>query len=108
MGVYVYPSCGETAKRHVKVKANVAAQNGKVAAKARRNLAAQNKTTRITPSGYFPAEIETDTDGVNHYTSLHAPNAMALEFGHQPSGKFAGTDTKAPEETLILTRAAYS
>lgn len=39
--------------------------------------------------------------------SLHAPNALAEEYGHDPSGYFAGTDTKPPEGLYILTRAAY-
>lgn len=32
--------------------------------------------------------------------------AMAIEFGHQPSGKFAGTATRAPRGLYILTRAS--
>lgn len=39
--------------------------------------------------------------------SLHAPNALAEEYGHDPSGVFAGTDTKPPDGLFILTRAAY-
>lgn len=37
--------------------------------------------------------------------SLHAPNAVAIEYGHHPSGVFAGTDTEAPEGLYILHRA---
>jgi hypothetical protein len=32
-------------------------------------------------------------------------NALAVEYGHQPSGYFAGTKTKAPAGLYILTRA---
>lgn len=38
--------------------------------------------------------------------SLNAPNALAIEFGHDPSGVFANTDTKSPEGLYILMRAA--
>ena len=40
--------------------------------------------------------------------SLEGSNAMALEFGHNPSGVFGGTDTAAPEATYILTGAGLS
>ena len=75
--------------------------------RARSNLAQANTSTRITAEGYFPAEIETAEEGTDMFTILHAPNAMALEFGHSPSGLFADTDTKSPEATHILTKAAY-
>jgi len=38
--------------------------------------------------------------------SLIAPDALAIEFGHDPSGVFAGTDTKSPDGLYILIRAA--
>ena len=40
------------------------------------------------------------------FFSLNAPNPKAIEFGHSPSGVFAGTDTKSPEGLYILYRAA--
>ncbi|BBC53824.1 putative head-to-tail connector [Mycobacterium phage PP] len=40
------------------------------------------------------------------FFSLNAPNPKAIEFGHDPSGVFAGTDTKPPEGLYILYRAA--
>lgn len=43
---------------------------------------------------------------VDSFANLEAPNAMAIEFGHEPSGYFAGTDTKAPEGLYILSHAA--
>ncbi|ASZ75453.1 tail completion or Neck1 protein [Mycobacterium phage Kimona] len=43
---------------------------------------------------------------VDSFFSLNAPNALAIEFGHDPSGVFAGTDTKPPEGLYILMKAA--
>lgn len=76
-------------------------------------LAEERATTthqRVTLKGYKPARISSQRSagGVDAEFSLHAPNALALEFGHDPSGVFAGTDTKSPDGLFILTRAAYS
>ncbi len=94
------------------VKAEVRAKNQEIAARAEANLAAANETSRITPKDYFPARIETEDHEVDSFTSLVAPNAMALEFGHAPSGVF-GPDgryghikTKPPEGRYIVSRAA--
>lgn len=103
----VYANANSAAAHHVDTKKAVRRINREVGGRARANLAGQNTTTRITPEGYFPAEIEQTEEGVDCYTTLHAPNAMALEFGHEPSGYFAGTPTKPPAATHILTRAAY-
>lgn len=107
----VYSNANRTAGRHVDTVKAIRHQNTKVEVRATVNLAAANKTSRITPSGYFPASIETayavTEYGYTGWTILHAPNAMALEFGHQPSGWFAGTDTKPPDGEYILTDAAY-
>lgn len=43
---------------------------------------------------------------VDSYFNLEAPNAMAIEYGHDPSGYFAGTETKPPEGLYVLTTAA--
>lgn len=102
----VYGIANEAAARHVDTRAAIRRENRKVEVKATVNLAEANKTTRITPKGYFPAEIETADNGVDEFTILHAPNAMALEFGHAPSGFFEGTDTKPPAAEYILTKAA--
>ena len=56
---------------------------------------------------YFPAEIETAEHDVDMFTILHAPDAMALEFGHAPSGYFKDIPSKSPDPTYVLTRAAY-
>lgn len=78
------------------------------------NLAAQHDHTRIVPHSdddTEPARIELFKGGGKHPTSsynvvLVAPDALALEYGHAPSGHFAGTATKAPAGTYILHRAA--
>ncbi|WKW87236.1 hypothetical protein SEA_CHARGERPOWER_21 [Mycobacterium phage Chargerpower] len=104
----VYANANHAAARHVDVRAECKKVRDGVTSRARRGLAAANKTTRITRKDYFPAEIE-EADNpvlVDFFTILHAPNAMALEFGHAPSGFFAGTNTKPPAAEYILTRAA--
>lgn len=60
------------------------------------------------PSHLTRTSAQRDPDGVDARFSLHAPDALAEEYGHDPSGVFAGTDTKPPDGLFILTRAAYS
>jgi hypothetical protein len=104
----VYANANEAAARHVDTHRALKKERDGVTRRAKANLARANKTHRITPEGYFPAEIEETENAtlVDYYTVLHAPNAMALEFGHEPSGFFKGTDTKPPAAEYILTRAA--
>lgn len=102
----VYAKANSVAARHVDTKKGVKDVRDGVTRRARNNLAAANSTKRITPEGYFPAEIEEASKGPDEFTVLHAPNAMALEFGHAPSGFFKGTDTKPPAAEYILTKAA--
>ncbi|QGJ89720.1 hypothetical protein SEA_SUPERCHUNK_20 [Mycobacterium phage Superchunk] len=103
----VYANANSAAARLAETKRAVRRVNRDVEGRARSNLAQANSTTRVTPTGYFPAEIDSAEHDVDCYTILHAPNAMALEFGHDPSGVFAGTDTKSPDPQYILTKAAY-
>ncbi|EHB44152.1 hypothetical protein MycrhDRAFT_6902 [Mycolicibacterium rhodesiae JS60] len=103
----VYANANSAAAHHRETRRAVRRENRMVEGRARANLAKQHKHKRITPKDYFPAEIDTAEHDVDCYTILHAPDAMALEFGHDPSGYFAGTDTKPPEPTYILTQAAY-
>jgi hypothetical protein len=103
----VYANANGAAAKHVETRKAVKHENRMVEVKATTNLAQANSTSRITLEGYFPAEIDTADNGVDCFTILHAPNAMALEFGHAPSGFFEGTDTKPPAAEYILTRAAY-
>lgn len=110
----VYAIANEAAARHVDTKRAVRRENRMVRGRARENLSAAKASSRVTQKGYFPAEIEDAENDIDCYTILHAPNAMALEFGHEPSGYFdpkgpylPGNDSKPPEPTYILTRAAY-
>ena len=43
---------------------------------------------------------------VDYEVILEGLNPMAIEYGHAPSGKFAGTPTKSPRGLYILNGAA--
>lgn len=43
---------------------------------------------------------------VDYEVLLEGLNPMAIEYGHAPSGKFAGTPTKSPRGLYILNGAA--
>lgn len=59
------------------------------------------------PAGLVSISKEPAKDSrTDWFVSLHAPNPVALEYGHEPSGVFAGTDTHAPDGLYILHRAA--
>ena len=59
------------------------------------------------PAGLVSISKEPAKDSTTDwFVSLHAPNPIALEYGHEPSGVFEGTDTKAPDGLYILHRAA--
>ena len=82
--------------------------------RAAANLASVRATTthvRIDPPAH---QYDTDDGAVrpDAWFSLEGPNAMALEFGHYPSGYFApekyGSVTKAPAGVYILSGAASS
>ena len=102
----VYANANSAAAHCNETRDAIRRENRMVMGRARENLAQANKTRRITKAGYFPAEIEGAENDVDCYTILHAPNAMALEFGHAPSGFFEGTNTKPPFPNYILIRAA--
>lgn len=110
MAVTVYASAARSAARHVQVRRKVRSVRDGVSRRARINLTEANATSRITFKGYFPASIDETEKIINDhehaYTILHAPNAVALEFGHMPSGFFEGTETKPPDGEYILTKAA--
>ncbi|QFG10392.1 tail completion or Neck1 protein [Mycobacterium phage Anthony] len=104
----VYRNAGRAAARHVETRRRVRRVARGVEHRARINLLRANKSERITATGYFPAFIDSAEKGESVFIYLNAPNPVALEFGHMPSGVFAGTDTKAPEGLYILIRAAYA
>ena len=122
MGVYVYASAARSAARHVKTRRGVRKVRDGVTRRATKNLEMADNTSRITDKDYFPATIQeaesTKNDHERCYTILHAPNAVALEFGHAPSGafgpmtdagvpgRFYGSQTKDTPAQYILTRAA--
>lgn len=49
-------------------------------------------------------DVSVTRGAVDSFVNLDAPNPMAIEYGHAPSGVFEGTDTKSPEGLYILTR----
>jgi len=116
MGVYVYASAARSAARHVKTRRGVRKVRDGVTRRATKNLELADNTSRITDKDYFPATIQEaesiKNDHERCFTILHAPNAVALEFGHAPSGAFgpggiyAGRQTKDTPAQYILTRAA--
>lgn len=117
----VYAKAARTAARHVDTRRKVRNVRDGVTRRAKQNLAMANTTSRITDrtlpeNVYFPAKIEEseliEEDHEKCFTTLHAPNALALEFGHRPSGvfgpegRFAGRQTKSTPAEYILSRAA--
>lgn len=102
----VYANANSVAARHVETRRAVKKERDGVTRRAIRNLEATDHTPRITEEGYFPAHITEQDGSTDFHTILNAPNAFALEFGHAPSGWFAGTDTKPPAAEYILTKAA--
>lgn len=108
----VYNNANEAAAKHKDTRSALRKENDGVRRRAVTNLEQANKTSRITKDGYFPAEIETSERDVDFYTTLVAPNAVALEFGHDPSGAFGpggryyGRQKAPTDPEYILTRAA--
>lgn len=56
--------------------------------------------------------VDSSQGEVDSFANLNAPNPMAIEFGHSPSGvfgpggRYGDTKTKAPEGLYILHKAA--
>lgn len=56
--------------------------------------------------------VDSSQGEVDAFANLTAPNPMAIEFGHEPSGvfgpggRYGDTKTKAPEGLYILHKAA--
>lgn len=90
------------------VRDEVKSEGRKIERKAEMNLQRARASTRWTKI-LGPSTLTTVTgemQATDYLVHLNAPNAMAIEFGHQPSGLFAGTDTKAPAGLYIIVRAA--
>ena len=107
----VYDNADDAAAMHVETRRALKNVRRGVTSRAKANLEATEHTPRIAghkdpADAYFPAFIE-DVDGdLDLYTVLNAPNAMALEYGHAPSGFFKDRPSKPPSATYILNRAA--
>jgi hypothetical protein len=96
------------------VKDAVSDKAKEVGRRAQANLAEARSSTRWHKI-YGPdhlTHVSVTHGEVDSFANLDAPNAMAIEFGHQPSGVFGPggslghLDTKAPDGLYILSRAA--
>ena len=110
---------GNRAMNHVvshlpEVVQAVSDENDKVYDRAKANLAAARASTQWHKI-YGPDHLTRVTKShgdIDSFTNLEAPNPMAIEFGHQPSGvfgpggKYGHIQTKAPEGLYIITKAA--
>lgn len=116
MGLYDPEFVLGTVARHRKVRKAIRDETRELEYRAKVNLAAARASTphrkikgpdRLTRiQGYqdVPGEYG-DIDGM---VCLEAPNAIAIEFGHGPSGVFGDKpSSKSPWGLYILTRAAY-
>jgi hypothetical protein len=103
---------------HADVKRAIREETTKVYARAQANLEEARGSTRwhkiVGPGGLTEVmkdseQVKASTDGL---VILQAPNAMAIEYGHEPSGVFGpggryeDVESKAPEGLYILNRAA--
>jgi hypothetical protein len=112
----VYASCNETVLNLPGLKVGVGDCAMELGAKAEGILTAVRASTgwdRIDePSGQHFIDVNEASDPqhpADWQVELHAPNPIAVEFGHEPSGYYAGTDTRSPEGLFILyTAAGYS
>lgn len=85
-----------------------------VADAAKANLEEARASTRwhkIIGPGHL-TNVDSSHGEVDAFANLNAPNPMAIEFGHQPSGvfgpggRYGDTKTKAPEGLYILHKAS--
>lgn len=110
MSVVIYSNtlCNWAASHHVETQTALRRLTREVEGRARGNLAAVRASTgwhKIHGPDHL-TRVTAESGGVDHYVILEAPNPMAIEFGHAPSGVFAGTPTRAPHGLYILTAAA--
>lgn len=98
---------------HEVVKA-VRDENDEVYRRAKANLAQARSSShweKIHGPDHLTKVTKSEGD-VDGFTNLEAPNPMAIEFGHAPSGVFGPggslghLETKAPHGLYIITRAA--
>ncbi|AOT24677.1 hypothetical protein PBI_STASIA_21 [Mycobacterium phage Stasia] len=93
-------------------KAAIRREAREVEGRARRNLAQARASTthsKIIGPGHLTS-IGSAADDPDVLVYMEAPNPMAIEYGHGPSGYFDpdkyGKVTKAPAGLYILNRAA--
>lgn len=97
------------ASRHKDARDAVRREAREVENKARNGLArarASTQWSKIHGPSHLTFVSSTAEGGSDVLVHLNAPNAMAIEFGHAPSGFFEGTKTKAPHGLYILANAA--
>lgn len=109
----VYASCNETVLNLPGLKVGVGECAMELGVKAEGILNVVRASTRWDridePSGQTFIDVDEASDPAHPadwQVELHAPNPIALEFGHRPSGYYAGTATRAPEGLYILYTAA--
>ncbi|MGW6624205.1 DUF5403 family protein [Nocardia sp. NPDC055002] len=83
------------------VKGSVAEKALAVGEIAEANLLQHRKVTNRTNH-----EIDVSQGDVDSFVSLEGPAPLSVEFGHQPSGAFEGSDTRPPAGLYIITGAA--
>ena len=109
----VYASCNDTVLHLSGLKAGVGHFAYEMGGKANRILEGVRATTPhhkiYGPDGLTFIEVnpaQNPDHPADWQVELHSPNPIATEFGHDPSGVFAGTDTQSPEGLYILYKAA--
>lgn len=110
MSVVIYSNklCNWAASHHVETQNAIRSTVRTVERRAEANLAAVRASTgweKIHGPSHLTSigSMMSTPDG---WVYMQAPNPMAIEFGHAPSGVFAGTATRAPHGLYILTSAA--
>ncbi|ANA86958.1 hypothetical protein SEA_STROSAHL_23 [Gordonia phage Strosahl] len=96
------------------VRDAVKKEGRKIERRAEKNLAKARASTQWDKI-FGPDHLTTvsgDMGITDYLVHLNAPNAMAIEFGHAPSGVFGPNgslghiETKAPDGLYIIVRAA--
>jgi hypothetical protein len=111
--VDIYASCNNTILNLPGLKVGVGDEAMKMGVKAEgilENIRATTQWDKISgPDGLTRIDVS-EADDPDHpadwQVELWGPNPIAIEFGHEPSGYFAGTKTRSPEGLYILYKAA--
>ena len=96
----------EKMSQHVKTRRAVRDEVNKRRKRADRLLSdARAKTKWERYNAPYQTKIEPVLHDADGYVWMEGPNAMAIEFGHKPSGAHAKDDpTSAPQGLYIITR----